>query len=126
MNTSEVLNTAADLIEERGWKRGNDGFRGKGGLCLEGGIIAALGWEWGAVPEMAFSGYTCPAYEAVRDHLDVVRNGDNYTERLWLWNDAPTRTAAEVIEVLRACAVIEAAREEQDAVWETYAEVVTA
>lgn len=37
-----------------------------------------------------------------------------------------SRTAAEVIEILRACAVIEAAREEQDAAWETYAELVTA
>jgi hypothetical protein len=47
-------------------------------------------------------------------------------DTLWGWNDRGSRTAAEVIEVLRACAVIEAAREEQDAAWETYAEVVTA
>jgi hypothetical protein len=55
---------------------------------------------------------------------------------LFQWNDETAldpergmvniRTAAEVIEVLRACAVIEQAREEQDAAWATYAELVTA
>jgi hypothetical protein len=82
--------------------------------------MAALG--------MTYDGHAdvlrCPAYNAVRDHLQWDRSlGKSY---LFQWNDEPGRTASEVIEVLRATALIESAREEQDAAWETYAEVVTA
>ena len=119
MKTSEVLNRAADLIEERGWTQGEgwpDAEDDVTGLCLEGGIMAAAGF--------GFNDYTkfvrCPAYLAVENYLA------HETRFPFTWNDRDGRTAAEVIEVLRACAVIEQAREEQDAAWATYAEVVTA
>lgn len=72
--------------------------------------------------------YTCPAYMAVSGYLDrtPLPPVAPLKDALWQWNDAPDRTASEVIEVLRACALIESAREEQEAAWETYAEVVTA
>jgi hypothetical protein len=133
MNTSEVLNTAADLLEERGWRPGDWGGPGST-LCLEGGILAALGIDHFRALNQAdtmsvFEFWACPAYRAVADHLGMdvsLTKGRQPAEPLWQWNDGKGRTAAEVIEVLRACAVIEAAREEQDAAWETYAEVVTA
>lgn len=125
MKTSEVLNKAADLIEERGWGQGPRTWTTEGAeLCLEGAIAAAMGknanrsprFENGIWPEDI---QTCPAGAAVRDHLEWTH------AYLCMWNDKTERTADEVIEVLRACAVIEAAREEQDAAWETYAEQVS-
>ena len=133
MNTSEVLNRAADVIEERGWTQGGDSndqpWDGPNGVCLEGGIAAAAGLDrrFGGFPDL-YNG--CPAYEAVVSHLGLnpmpKRGGAPIMDAVWQWNDKPGRTASEVIEVLRACAVIEAAREEQDAAWETYAEQVSA
>jgi hypothetical protein len=118
MNTSEVLNTAADLIEERGWTTGTSGWASSGPLCTEGAICAAMGIEFDAV-DVDFT--ECPAYLAVMDHLgDAVPCASTDPEKvpvLWAWNDEcdlrgkDLRTASEVIEVLRATAVIEAARE---------------
>lgn len=108
MRTSEVLNRAADLIQGHGWGVGADSFKaGDSGLCLEGGIMAALGHELHSTLP------SCPAYKAVAAHLNLKPGN-----RLYNWNDATrgyeadSRTAEEVIEVLRATAVIEAARED--------------
>jgi hypothetical protein len=110
MKTSDVLNKAADLIEERGWLQGIHGLGTDRGLCMEGGILAALGRSR---DDCAFRGSQyggrCPVYNAVMEHLGRA----DYTEKpLWRWNDAEERTADEVIATLRAVAVIESAREE--------------
>ena len=117
--TSEVLNRAADLIEERGWACGK-GWSAEGGpLCIEGAIAAALGADGHAIRTTN----TCPAGAAVREYLEL----GEYTATkggLWYWNDelrwdrelgtvVTVRTANEVVEVLRATAVIEAAREQE-------------
>lgn len=121
MNTSEILNRAADLIEERGWSKGVDAWTPEsgGGLCLEGAIMAAAGIT------RHIDAPNCHAYRSVRLHLgDRCRNAvlpGADDDRLWAWNDTVARTAEEVIEVLRACALIEASREEQDAAYATYA-----
>lgn len=120
MNTSEVLNKAADLIEERGWTTGN-GWHGTAeaeGLCLEGAIQAAMGVAEG-------SGYRCDAYRAVSDYLG--------RGALFLWNDqlpylpgyagyvGGSRESSRehgrltVIATLRSAALIESARERQAA-----------
>ena len=105
--TSEVLNRTADLIEEQGWGKGGGwygeedfGGRTDGRLCLEGGIMAAMGIEMTNMDRMV----ACPAYKSVKTYLDGATP--------FIWNDEHGRTASEVIEVLRAAAVIEAAREE--------------
>jgi hypothetical protein len=105
MKTSEVLDLAADMIEKRGWVQGTEGWGGVSApLCLEGGILAALGHP-------AFVGIThkemwaCPAYRAVQDYLE-------YDRELWWWNDTYGRTKEEVIEVLRAAAAVERTKEE--------------
>jgi hypothetical protein len=113
MNTSDVLNRAADLIEERGWSQGSGwclGGRDSGGaLCLEGGIRVAA---------QEFDIHQA-AIHVVRDYLTDTRpeaiNPACGTVIPFSWNDAYGRTAAEVIEVLRATAVIEAARETEAA-----------
>lgn len=122
--TSETLNIAADLIESRGWA-GRDlkaedpwggGARGTAPICLEGGIIAALGIE---LPPLGRGGNaarnailnkvpSCPAFVAVKDYLGLPGS-------LYMWNDDRSRAAHEVIEVLRATALIEAAREREAA-----------
>ena len=106
LKTSEVLDLAADLIQERGWTTGSYGWplweESMAPLCLEGGIMAALGFASMSPDNEAFR--SCPAYWAVQDYLDT--DGP-----LWLWNDAG-HTAAEVIEVLRAAAAVERVKEE--------------
>lgn len=105
MLTSEVLDLAADKIRERGWTQGLGGWPGWGpddALCLEGGIMAALGYDE-ETPERLYRG--CPAFGAVRDYLGL---GDDF---LFPWNDASGRTQQEVIEVLRAAAAVERAKE---------------
>jgi hypothetical protein len=115
--TSEVLNRAADLIEERGWAHGRgwtDGGTGEP-LCVEGAIGAALG-----VGEEFTKVWGCPAAHAVKDYLGIELP-------LFLWNDklridfwgaggmaeAEVLAKRHVVEVLRAAAVIEAAREQK-------------
>jgi hypothetical protein len=124
--TSEVLNRAADLIEERGWVgRGGQGWTDDAGspLCIEGAISAAMG-----TAIYAYGGFTsapnrCPAGLAVREHLGLGPYvGVSTSRALFAWNDelrlvngefVSVRTQAEVVEVLRAAAVIEAAREQK-------------
>lgn len=115
MNTSEVLNRAADLIEERGWTTGSGWFGNEyGPLCIEGGIAAAMGVAGGP-------GYRCPAYDAVAAYLGKGNSG------VWAWNDnlphtgmgwrggsreaAMEQSREQVIATLRAVALIEAAKE---------------
>lgn len=117
MRVSETLNLAADLIEQRGWKQGPSGWDGGGSgeLCVEGAIGAAIGIE------SMFSSKkinACPAGAAVREYLG------SEVEKLWSWNDgvgvgphgvemarAVPRTAEEVVDVLRRCALIESVKE---------------
>ncbi|MGZ4521036.1 MAG: DUF6197 family protein [Mycobacteriaceae bacterium] len=118
MKTSEVLNKAADLIQERGWGQGI--WDAGPALCLEGGILAALGHPCDLTTVRPWFAGKCPAFDAVCDYLQI----DFPAAMPWQWNDTVAEDASEVIEVLRACAVIEAAREDQDAAELTYAENV--
>ena len=118
MNTSEVLNRAADLIEERGWQQGFKGWRAGTGaaLCMEGAIAAAMGIEDPTASgdiSSAFEG--CPAYTAVMRHLKDDSRWSLFRDHIFDWNDVYDRKAYEVTEVLRACAVIEASREREAA-----------
>jgi hypothetical protein len=113
MSTSEVLNKAADLIEERGWATGPEAWGTGSSLCLEGGILAAMGMTEDYLSGSAQSWHAfrgCRAYGAVRDYLTSTGDLDP-DESLWKFND---ESAAErVIGVLRATALIEAARERE-------------
>jgi hypothetical protein len=110
MNTSETLNRAADLIEERGWAKGASAWGERdetAPICLEGGMVAALGADI-SDPDLYTEFQECPACRAMSSYL----GNPSY---LYDFNDAEDRTASEVIEVLRACAVIEASRERESA-----------
>lgn len=116
MQTSDVLNKAADLIERNGW---TDGPRGwprtpdeTRALCLEGGIMAASGISWRDLDVSQFA--TCPAYVAVQNYLGMTPGLDHEgtaVDPLWRFNDGSA--AERVVGVLRAAAVIEFAREQQ-------------
>lgn len=114
MKTSEILDLAADKIQEVGWGQGPATWENTGGkgLCLEGGILAAMGVDVLAEPDRS-----CPAMRAVKDYLGerltyTPPEGTPYTREPWGWNDEDGRTAEEVIGVLRAAAAVERAKEE--------------
>lgn len=116
--TSEVLHLAADLIERRGWARGSGWGDGtdRHALCLEGGILAALGVkvpgeEVASNPDLYYPFQQCPAYEAVQEFLGDRLEGHH----LWRWNDGQ-RSAAHVVEVLRAAAEAEYLKERTEEV----------
>lgn len=124
MNTSEVLDKAADEIERRGWARGagwmHESSTADDQVCMEGAIMAALGLR---LPDDEHDDeplrplYTCPAYRAVSDYLNrepagIKPDGFGFTgEPLYWWNDEVASSASVVIEVLRAAAMVERTRE---------------
>lgn len=113
MKTSEVLYRAADLIEERGWGQGIDTWsKADGAVCVEGALmaVASIPRAEGCQGPSRKAIETCPAYVAVVDYLAYSHPDFG----LWFWNDSEDRSSAEVIEVLRAAAVIEAAKETAD------------
>ncbi len=85
MTAAEVARKAADLLERDGWCQGK--FRNSGAHCVVAALTAVDDWS---APEQA----------AVRRRLRVHAG----TEWLVNWNDAPERTADEVIALLRQVA----------------------
>lgn len=127
---SEVLDLAADVVEQRGWITGVwNNTREDAPVCIEGAIAAALGIEEdlgsqaGTGPYQEFE--TCPAYRAVQEYLEF----EEVDSPLYFWNDAVVSPAVwedgeevspvvlahsqqEVVETLRAAAAVERAKEE--------------
>lgn len=120
LKTSEVLDLAADVVEQRGWTTGTwNNTREGAPVCIEGGIAAAigLGFNLGEVGDAEYQAFRqCPAYVAVSEYLGIEEGF------LYSWNDDVLRadeneivhahSQAEVIEVLRAAAAVERAKEE--------------
>lgn len=114
MRTSEVLDLAADTIQERGWTHVGEDWGGGwkvdvwgrdgGPVCIEGAIGAVIGCNPAFMCE---SVNNCPAGIAVKEYLGIAPWATLYD-----FNDEPGRTAEEVIEVLRATAAVERAKEE--------------
>jgi copper chaperone CopZ len=99
---AETLNRAADLIEAEGWRQHGLGRPG-GPHCAIGAIRRVDG-----IPEVeVFPSKGTHTYEAA----EVLLAHTGFVTDVADWNDAPERTAAQVVEVLRAAAVIAAAKE---------------
>ena len=97
LSVSETLNRAADRIGMTGHTKGQP-FAGPDVHTAPACVIAALhvaADDGGGIRYIS-------AREALRAYLGAFPVE---------WNDAPERTAAEVIATLRAAALIEAARE---------------
>jgi len=124
VETSEVLDLAADEIERRGWQRGGGWLSpislDTDAVCLEGGIIAAIGLrlDENDPSDHKFTPLlTCPAYRAVTEYLGripayVRPDGSGFEgQPLYYWNDDEAADAEHVIATLRAAAAVERARE---------------
>ena len=102
MDVAETLDAAADYIEKNGWCQHM--FVAGERTCVLGAIVRTRDLPI-AAPERLGTG-TAIAIAPVTDALRrAVGDG------VWEWNDAPGRTAAEVIAMLRAAACTERARE---------------
>lgn len=105
MRTSDVLEAAAAVIEARGHFKG--GYLGWGGsVCAAGAIRCVIGINLADPPRALLLDERKPALALARG---VSGSDDLHT--IPEWNDAPERTAAEVIAMLRAVACTERARE---------------
>lgn len=97
---AEVLNRAADLIERDGWCQGSD--RLKDGICVGKAIelsAEALRALWGEDFDAR------PAFVALELAAGIRVDADHRSFGGYvLWNDAPGRTKAEVVAVLRSAA----------------------
>lgn len=109
LSVDEVLYAAADLIEVNGlcqgdyWPGANGEWRYVPGdpVCTFGACAVVLGVEYPWAADMP------DVVEDIADALDEVVGE-------WVpgWNDAPGQTAERVVSVLRACALMVAARRE--------------
>lgn len=97
MNTAEVLERAADLIEERGWWQQDEECEQGDSLCAQLAIAAAkteIEFEYMErfVPE-----------QLLMEHLGI-ESTRNWLDPLFNWNDDPIRTKEQVVKELRSCA----------------------
>lgn len=98
MKAYEILNKAADLLETNGWCHGYY-------KDMDGNLCAA-----GATYEADHSG-SVDADHVLLEYVSTQR--DIPWPSVEAWNDTPGRTPEEVIEAMRAAAVIEQARTEK-------------
>lgn len=102
--TADVLDRAADVIAEHGlcqgaWWTGWVAWTPGTACCTGGAIAVATGCT---TIRDAFAAWRAPhpAFVAFAEHLGYKHR----QHRLIEWNDAPERTAALVVQELRACA----------------------
>lgn len=111
MKTSEVLFKTIDIIKTQGWMTGPAGWRWEDGsrVCLEGGLLAAMGvsagngFEGAEVREFR----TCPAYLAVQEYLAIETGW--LREPLYIFNDWSNE--ARVLAALKGAAEAEQKKE---------------
>jgi hypothetical protein len=94
VTTSEVLREAAAVLMRQGWVQESYGSM-SGPVCLVSGLAAAGKCEW----LTSLEGPAEEAAQALRRWLGG--EGDSFLEQ---WNDAPERTAEDVILALKQCA----------------------
>lgn len=109
MNNYEMLNAAADYIQENGWCRGElrDGI---GRVCAVGSIYA-VAYEFDTKltsGDYYMNSDKAAAREHLAAYLDLVEPEDIdgcYADAIPDWNDTVARSATEVIQALRAAAM---------------------
>jgi hypothetical protein len=104
-DTGETLAKAADYIDEHGHHKG--AFYHRGAVCARGAINAVLYDDADECGE--FEGEATMVAQALADHIGIVSTLDTGSETFVVpaiarWNDAPERTAAEVMAAMRECA----------------------
>lgn len=105
LRAQEWLNTAADLIEERGWIQGVNCHRRSGRIDVLGAIGLAMGCSrpdlFGGMATI-YEGVPPVRKELVIEVVEVAEA--KLGEDLGQWNDAPDRTQEGVVEFLRSLA----------------------
>jgi hypothetical protein len=94
VTTADVLNRAADLLEEFGWRQESTGSRQDGSMCAVGAIYEAS--EDFGFPAFSETARQACAIDGFPDELEMWP--------LAVWNDEPGRTKAEVVARLREAA----------------------
>ncbi len=102
---SEVLLKAADLIEQRGHTK-HIRVDDKGSMCLLGAIAVAQGHDIGYSLGMrgGDTELTYEAAETIVNTLGIMVGLRDIRGIAVDWNNAPKRTAQEVIDVMRLAA----------------------
>jgi hypothetical protein len=125
LRTSEILTKAAEAIQTQGFTQGGSGWHWETGkpICIEGGILAALGVQWNSLSiedESYEQWMKCPARIAVADYLETTEMaprlrwagyGPDSEREIWRYNDDESTTEAEVIAVLLSAAKAEREKE---------------
>jgi len=86
MTLAEVINNAADLIEQRGLWKGGEGYTAGAETCVTLALDEAAGRD----------------IRRFSESLNVM--SDAVGGQLIRWNDAPERTREEVVATMRATA----------------------
>jgi hypothetical protein len=103
---ADLLDTAGDELERRGWCQGVDGDDGSDPdgcrVCLDGALYAAT--TGSPFPDPADFhtgnvGLRCEARQVLREVIGLP-----FPEPLTSWNDQPGRTAEQVIAAVRQAA----------------------
>lgn len=103
MNAQEVLTKAADLIELKGWTRGQ--FQDEAGcLCTVGAIVLAGGGSFKYDEDGTPDDYDDPSDTGfgIADALNAVELVVG--PELVTWNDDPDREKSDVVNALRTAA----------------------
>lgn len=111
MLTSEILDKAADVIEQRGWWRGAYKQPGADVRTCPVCVLGAINVVTGSQPD-AESGFKVPcsasaAANALAEHLELRPDGDLIDALGNYWNDHEAEDAAQVIRDLRSAAASE-------------------
>lgn len=106
MNTADILDKAADLIDTYGHCKGVY-FGDDGSMCMYGSVVLAgqPGYDTENPADLT------PEVMAAHRCLDRFMLRQRQSAPAFGWNDAPERTKEEVVSTLRAAA--QAARAEQ-------------
>jgi hypothetical protein len=112
----QTLHAAADAIETHGHTKGIL-LDEHGGMCANGAILRALDVEMidhGHGTEVIGLHHKRPHFKAavaaLGSYLDLSDNPYKASDLIPRWNNAPERTAQDVVEALRAAAAIEQAK----------------
>lgn len=97
----DVLRRAADEVERRGLAKGMLCDEETGAVCARGAIVVSLGYH----PGFACLIFSCSAWDEFTKADDLLETflglDPNGVPR---WNNAPSRTQAEVVAALRGAA----------------------
>lgn len=107
----QILRGAAEYISEHGWNQGDFRDAQTGAVCAAGGIFAVLGFEYDE-DGLPASNTTYKEYVAetalamLADSVGIVPPGHSSISDIPEWNDAPERTAEDVILAMKRASEI--------------------